>query len=111
MLLERILVNLVENALVYRRADVVPTVTISAERRGATVVVAVTDDGIGIPDAHQEKIFALFTRLHGDEEYQGTGIGLSIVRKAANLMGTEVTVESIEGEGSTFSLVFPAAPG
>ena len=67
VLLERILVNLVENALVYRRADVVPMVTISAERRGATVVVAVTDNGIGIPDAHQEKIFALFTRLHGED--------------------------------------------
>ena len=111
VLLERILVNLVENALVYRRADVVPTVTISAEGRGATVVVAVTDNGIGIPDAHQEKIFALFTRLHGEDEYSGTGIGLSIVRKAAILMGTNVMVESVEGEGSTFSLVLPAARG
>ncbi len=110
-LLERILANLVENALVYRRADVVPTVTITAGRQGATVVVAVTDNGIGIPDAHREKIFALFTRLHGEDEYPGTGIGLSIVRKAASLMGTEVTVESVEGEGSTFSLVLPAAPG
>ena len=77
----------------------------------AGVIAAAADNGIGIPEAHREKIFALFTRLHGEDEYSGTGIGLSIVRKAASLMGTDVTVESVEGEGSTFSLVLPAAPG
>ena len=88
-LLERILANLVDNALTYRRPDVPPLV--------------------GIPPEHQERIFALFTRLHREDEYPGTGIGLSIVRKAARLMGTDVTVASVVGEGSTFSLVLPAA--
>ena len=76
---------------------------------GATVTLAVRDDGIGIASDQREKSFEVFTRLHGDGEYTGTGIGLSIVRKAARLMGSEVMVESTVGTGSTFSLELPAA--
>ncbi len=108
-LLERILDNLVENALAYRRADVPPLVTVSAVSRDGTVTVSVADNGIGIPPGQLEQIFGLFTRLHREEEYPGTGVGLSIVRKAARLMGSDVTVESVEGQGSTFSLVLAAA--
>lgn len=110
-LLERILVNLVDNALTYRRPDVAPVVTLSAVCRRNTVTVAVADNGIGIPVDSQEKVFEVFARLHSEGAYPGTGIGLSIVRKAGRLMGSDVTVESVEGEGSTFSLHLPAAPG
>ena len=108
-LIERILANLVDNALTYRRPDVVPHVTLSATRHGRTLTLAVADNGIGVPPEYRERIFEVFARLHTDEEYPGTGIGLSIVRKAARLMGSNVIVESTEGAGSTFSLDLPAA--
>ncbi len=109
MLLERVLVNLVDNALTYRRSDIAPHVTLSATRRRRTVTLAVADNGIGIAPEYHERVFEVFARLHNDDEYSGTGIGLSIVRKAARLMGSNVTLESTEGAGSTFRLELPAA--
>jgi PAS domain S-box-containing protein len=109
MLIERILVNLVENALTYCRPGAVPRVTLSSTSREGTVTVTVADNGIGIAPAYRERIFEVFARLHSDVAYPGTGVGLSVVRKAARLMGGDVTVESTEGEGSTFSLELPAA--
>jgi len=108
-LIERILANLVDNALTYRRPDVAPHVTLSATRHGRTLTLAVADNGIGIAREYRERIFEVFARLHAEEEYPGTGIGLSIVRKAARLMGSNVIVESTEDAGSTFSLDLPAA--
>jgi PAS domain S-box-containing protein len=110
MLIERIVANLIDNALTYHRPGAAPRVILSATRHGDTVTIAVADNGIGIAPEHRERIFEVFARLHGDEAYPGTGIGLSIVRKAARAMGSDVTVESVEGEGSTFSLDLPAAP-
>ena len=109
-LLERILANLVDNALTYRRPDVAPHVTLSSTRRpDGRVILAVADNGIGIPEEYRERIFEVFARLHSEDEYEGTGIGLAVARKAARLMGSDVTVESTEGEGSTFRLELPGA--
>ena len=109
ILLERVLANLVDNALTYCRPDAAPHVTLSAIRRGAEVTLAVADNGIGIPAEYRERVFEVFTRLHTSEQHPGTGIGLSVVRKAARLMGSDVSVGSVEGVGSTFSVVLPAA--
>jgi PAS domain S-box-containing protein len=109
LLLEQILLNLVDNALTYRRPDVPPQIILSSVLRGRTVTLAVADNGIGIAPEYQERIFEVFTRLHSEGAYPGTGVGLATVRKAARLMGSDVTVASKEGEGSTFSLVLPAA--
>jgi signal transduction histidine kinase len=109
LLLEQILANLIDNALTYRRDDVTPLVTIAAVRDGERVTITVADNGIGIAPDQREKIFEVFTRLHGDDEYEGTGIGLSIVRKAARLMGSDITVTSAVGVGSTFAIELPAA--
>jgi signal transduction histidine kinase len=109
VLIERILVNLVGNALTYHDPGTAARVTLSATRRGQTVILAVADNGIGIAPENHEKIFEPFARLHGEDAYEGTGIGLAIVRKAARLMGSDVTLESVEGQGSTFRLVLPVA--
>ncbi len=69
---------------------------------GPWVRIWVEDNGIGIPRAAQERIFAMFQRLHTDREYPGTGIGLAIVRKVVQRMGGQVGVESEEGVGSRF---------
>jgi len=109
MLVERVLVNFVANATTYCRAGVAPEVRFDAPRRNGVVTLSVADNGIGIAAEHHERIFDVFARLHSDEEYAGTGIGLAIVSKAARLMDGEITVVSTPGFGSTFSLRLPAA--
>jgi PAS domain S-box-containing protein len=108
-LLEQVLANLIDNAFTYRRPDVAPLVTVSAVRHGSRVRLEVADNGIGIAPEFQARIFEPFVRLHRVEEYPGTGIGLATVRKATRLMNSDVTVNSVPGEGSTFSLELPAA--
>ena len=106
-LVEQILANLVGNALTYCRADVPPVVRVATHQNQGGITLSVTDNGIGIAPEHLERIFEVFARLHSDEEYLGTGIGLAIARKAARLMDGEITVESAVGMGSTFSLYLP----
>ncbi len=108
-LLEQILANLVGNALTYRRDGVPPRIRIHGGRRNGSVTITVADNGIGIPPEQHERIFEVFARLHSDEEYPGSGIGLAIARKAARLMGGELTVDSTPDVGSAFHLVLPAA--
>ena len=107
-LVEQVLLNFVSNALTYRRDGVPPQIRVDATQRDGTVVLSVADNGIGIPTEYQERIFDVFARLHTEEEYSGTGIGLAIARKAARLMDGEITVASTPGAGSTFSLHLPA---
>lgn len=109
-LVGQILANLLENALTYRRPEVAPRIRVAAQQEGGSVVIEVEDNGIGIPEEYQQKVFEVFQRLHSDEQYPGTGIGLSIVRKAARMMGGEVTVESQPSRGSTFKVRLPALP-
>jgi signal transduction histidine kinase len=74
------------------------------------VRVTVSDDGIGIAPAAQARIFNVFERLHSEEEYPGTGIGLAIVKKGVERMGGRVAVESAPGNGATFAVDLPAPP-
>lgn len=71
------------------------------------LVVTVSDTGPGIPEVEQEKIFGEFTRLVGTEKKEGFGLGLSITRKLIELMGGRLTLHSIPGKGSDFTIVFP----
>lgn len=110
-LIAQILQNLIDNALTYRQPSGTPEIAISTVQSKGQVTVRVRDNGIGIAHEYQEKIFEVFQRLHSASEYPGTGIGLAIVAKAAGLMGGRVGVESVPGEGSTFSIYLPAADG
>lgn len=105
--------NLISNSLKFSYPEKVPHINISAEivfdqKSGIKECrVRVKDNGIGFEDIYKEKIFEVFQRLHGKMEYNGTGIGLAIVRKIVeNHQGT-ITAESTPGEGSTFEIVLP----
>jgi PAS domain S-box-containing protein len=106
-LLSQIFMNLVDNGLKYHRPQVPPRVCLAYTRESQDVIVSVTDNGIGIPPEYQEKIFNVFQRLHSEDEYPGTGIGLASVRKSVELLGGSVWVESKPGQGSTFFVRLP----
>ena len=99
--------NLVENAVKYSLEG--GTVTVSVEPRDSAVAVDVRDEGIGIPAASLDRVFERFYRVDRARSRTtgGTGLGLSIVRHIVTNHGGEVNVASREGEGSTFTVVFP----
>jgi two-component system CheB/CheR fusion protein len=99
--LAQALFNLASNALKFAAPDKTPVVRLRAEERGTLARIWVEDNGIGIAPDHQQQIFRLFTRLHG-EKYPGTGIGLAIVQKGIERMDGRVGVESTVGKGSRF---------
>ncbi|MBA3847063.1 MAG: histidine kinase, partial [Planctomycetes bacterium] len=105
MILVLLFQNLIGNAIKFRAPDRPPTVQVSAARRDGGWTIAVRDNGIGIPTGQQQRIFEVFQRLHSQAEYAGTGIGLAICRKIAEQHRGGILVESVEGAGSTFSVV------
>jgi PAS domain S-box-containing protein len=107
VLLGQIMSNLLTNALKYTPKDKPPVVRISAQVTESTVVITVADEGIGIAPQHHERIFRIFERLHGVSAYPGTGIGLALVRRAADRMHGRVWVESEEGKGAKFHVELP----
>lgn len=108
--LVQVLTNLLSNALKFVAEGTRPEVRIRTERRNSTRVrLWVEDNGIGIEPAQQARIFEVFQRLHGEEKYPGTGIGLALVKKGVERMGGHVGVESTPGRGSSFWIELRAA--
>ena len=101
-LLRQVFTNLLDNALLYRRKEEPLRVDVTWRREDGACVVCVADNGIGIAPAQLEKIFVMFERLHSSEEYPGTGIGLALARKSAELMGGWVWAESGGRTGAAF---------
>ena len=107
--LTQVFQNLIGNALKFRGPRA-PRVEVRAEPQGAEWRFRVKDNGIGIDPQYFERIFIIFQRLHGKEEYPGTGIGLSICKKIVERHGGRIGLESQPGEGATFWFTLPAAP-
>ncbi|PUB81257.1 MAG: hypothetical protein DBP02_18710 [gamma proteobacterium symbiont of Ctena orbiculata] len=101
--------NLIDNALIYHKPDIAPVIRIASKRDDNRVFITIEDNGIGIAPEYHQKIFQVFQRLHSQDEYPGTGVGLAIVAKAARMMNGEVRVESSIGAGSKFTIVLPVA--
>lgn len=118
--MRQLLQNLIGNALKFHKPDEPPVVTVTGEelarmpgdpvdqtdRRAIRLEVA--DQGIGFDEAYRERIFQVFQRLHGRSEYEGTGIGLALVRKIAERHGGTVTAHGQPGTGARFVVVLPS---
>jgi PAS domain S-box-containing protein len=94
--------NLLDNAVKFVAPGVKPRVRVYSEARDGNVRLCFEDNGIGIEKEAQRRLFEMFQRIHTGNEYEGTGIGLAIVRKSAERMGGEVGLESEVGRGSRF---------
>ena len=107
VLLKQVFQNLLENAVKFNTSSP-KRVELGWQPIGEEYYeLFVRDNGIGIAQDHSEKIFRVFERLHTKEEFDGTGIGLAIVKKALSKLGGSIRVESTTGEGSTFFVLFP----
>ena len=109
LLLRQIFLNLLINAITYTRKGIQPMVEISSIEEDKNIIFVVKDNGIGIPVKYHEKIFNIFQRLHAQDEYPGTGIGLAIVKKAVTALGGDISLTSEIGQGTTFFITFTNA--
>jgi len=107
-LLEQVLQNLIVNGLKYNK-DPAPTLTIAFEIDRSNCIIEVSDNGIGIEAQYLDEIFRPLARLHADSEYQGTGLGLTLARKAVLAQNGSIWCTSAPGVGSTFFVRLPLA--
>ena len=98
--------NLISNAIKYH-SQAIPLIKINAERQEDSWQFSVSDNGIGIAPQYQQRIFQIFQRLHTQEEYPGTGIGLAICQKIVERHGGQIEVYSQLNKGSTFYFTIP----
>lgn len=104
---ERLFRNLVANAIKFR-GDAAPEVAIAAEDAPGEIVVSVADNGIGIDPAKAQRIFEVFQRLHSQDQYAGTGMGLAICKRIVERHGGRIWVEARAEGGSVFKFALPA---
>ena len=100
--LKQVFQNLIINAIKFRKKGAIPHIKVLSGKKDGFWQFTVSDNGIGIHPKHNEKIFAIFQRLHTREEYEGSGIGLSHCRKIAELHKGKIWVDSEPGNGSAF---------
>jgi signal transduction histidine kinase len=116
--MRQLLQNLIANALKFRRKDEPSVVRVEArlftpedasgQRMPQMCEISIADNGIGFDEKYLDRIFAIFQRLHGRNEYEGTGIGLATCRKILERHGGTITARSAPGQGATFIAVLPA---
>jgi signal transduction histidine kinase len=101
------LANLLDNAAKFSRRTATPTITIGGARTATERILWVQDNGIGFDPSQNDKIFGLFERLHSPQDYEGTGVGLAIVKLVMDKHNGRAWAESTPGAGSRFYIAFP----
>ncbi len=107
--MRQLILNLLSNALKFRRVGVTPEISLTSETSGSRARLVVADNGIGFEQQYAERIFRVFERLNGRGEYPGTGIGLALCQKIVTRHGGEIRAEGRPGEGATFTVTLPLA--
>ena len=107
-LLRQVWANLIDNAVKYSRGKEAPRIEIGARRLDNAVEYYVRDNGAGFDPRHASQLFGLFKRLHSEEEFEGTGVGLALVERIVRRHGGTVSADGAPGEGATFRFSLPA---
>jgi DNA-binding LacI/PurR family transcriptional regulator/signal transduction histidine kinase len=102
--------NLIGNALKYHRDKTPPVITITAATENESSVITISDNGIGFDKTNSERIFGIFQRAVGKDEYEGTGVGLAICKKIVERLGGSITATGEPGRGSVFTIRIPLKP-
>lgn len=110
-LLRQVLSNVLGNAVKFTRPREVATIEVASHVEGGEVTVSIRDNGVGFDATYKHKLFRVFERLHYQEEFEGTGVGLAIVKRVMERHGGSVEIESTLGEGTTVRLAFPGGSG
>ncbi len=106
-LIKQVWINLISNAIKYSGYKENTTIEITSHKTAASVIYKITDEGAGFDMAYYDKLFGVFQRLHSQEEFEGTGIGLAIVQKIINRHGGIVWAKSKLNEGTSFYFSLP----
>ncbi len=107
-LIKQVWINLISNAIKYSGHKENTTIEITAHKTAASVIYKITDEGAGFDMAYYDKLFGVFQRLHSQEEFEGTGIGLAIVQKIINRHNGTVWAKSKINEGTSFYFSLPS---
>ena len=109
-LVRQVWVNLLSNALKYSGMQPQPQIVVTGHVEGPQTIYCVADNGAGFDMRYADKLFGVFQRLHGQDEFPGTGVGLAIVRKIVTRHGGRVWAEAEVGAGARFYFSLPAGP-
>ncbi|MGZ3710723.1 MAG: PAS domain-containing sensor histidine kinase [Bdellovibrionota bacterium] len=99
--------NLIANGLKFHKKDMTPIVKISSTVKNGRCLISVQDNGIGFEDKYLDRIFTIFQRLHGRQEYEGTGVGLAVCRRIVERHNGSITARGNIGVGACFEIALP----
>ncbi|HVU35191.1 MAG TPA: ATP-binding protein [Opitutaceae bacterium] len=109
-MLRQVFANLLANAIKFTRRATPPHISATGVREGDWVAYAVQDNGVGFDPCYADRLFAVFQRLHSESDFEGTGIGLAIVKRIVERHGGRVWADGAVGAGATFHFTLPCAP-